>query len=291
MTRARSRSTCASTWTRVRSSGWAAASTPRRQTATSTTSAASRGRARWSSLGLRMPPTTGARSSRRTWRAWRRPPTLTDGGSHPQAAGAGRLVLTEEEAWGIDRVAGAAAVRRRPRAGHLLNFYLCNGGLVVPVFDDPNDEPALRRCDASSPAARWSPCPGARSSSPGATSTASRSSSRSRGAERGAAPVWRPQRARRRRLGQPSMRLRRLLPAVLSRRGGSWAVALTAQELVAAIPPASWRRSRICTGRLSTAAGACRSVAPTIRAQPAGPTAARARAKTPYSRIRTTTRT
>ena len=55
------------------------------------------------------------------------------------------VVLTEEEAWGIDQVAGAKPRRAGDRApATYVNFYLCNGGLVVPVFDDPNDEPALQ---------------------------------------------------------------------------------------------------------------------------------------------------
>jgi agmatine deiminase len=55
------------------------------------------------------------------------------------------VVLTEEDAWGIDQVAGAKPRRAGDRApATYVNFYLCNGGLVVPVFDDPNDEPALQ---------------------------------------------------------------------------------------------------------------------------------------------------
>ncbi|HEX3432389.1 MAG TPA: agmatine deiminase family protein [Rhizomicrobium sp.] len=34
--------------------------------------------------------------------------------------------------------------RGRPRAASYVNFYLCNGGLVMPAFDDPADLPALR---------------------------------------------------------------------------------------------------------------------------------------------------
>lgn len=32
--------------------------------------------------------------------------------------------------------------RGRPYQASYINFYLCNGGLVMPSFDDPNDEPA-----------------------------------------------------------------------------------------------------------------------------------------------------
>ncbi len=42
-------------------------------------------------------------------------------------------------------MAGAKPRRAGDRApATYVNFYLCNGGLVVPVFDDPNDEPALQ---------------------------------------------------------------------------------------------------------------------------------------------------
>jgi len=34
--------------------------------------------------------------------------------------------------------------RGRPLAASYVNFYLCNGGLVMPAFDDPADLPALR---------------------------------------------------------------------------------------------------------------------------------------------------
>jgi agmatine deiminase len=29
-------------------------------------------------------------------------------------------------------------------AGSYINFYIANGGVVVPVFDDPQDQPALQ---------------------------------------------------------------------------------------------------------------------------------------------------
>ena len=70
-------------------------------------------------------------------------------------------ILTEEEAWGIDQVAGAKPRRAGDRApATYVNFYLCNGGLVVPVFDDPNDEPALRALRAIFPDREVVPVPG-----------------------------------------------------------------------------------------------------------------------------------
>ena len=53
------------------------------------------------------------------------------------------VTFTEEEAWGVDSVEGS--IPRRPgdrMPATYLNFYACNGGVVMPVFDDPNDEAA-----------------------------------------------------------------------------------------------------------------------------------------------------
>ena len=53
------------------------------------------------------------------------------------------VVVTEEEAWGLDRVAGATwrdTGRREPAS--YINFYICNGGVVIPAFGDPRDEEA-----------------------------------------------------------------------------------------------------------------------------------------------------
>jgi agmatine deiminase len=73
----------------------------------------------------------------------------------------GDAILTEEEAWGIDQVDGAKPRRAGDRApATYVNFYLCNGGLVVPVFDDPNDEPALRALRAVFPDREVVPVPG-----------------------------------------------------------------------------------------------------------------------------------
>jgi agmatine deiminase len=52
--------------------------------------------------------------------------------------------ITAEEAWGIDRVEGS--IPRQPgdeTAASYLNFYVCNGGVVMPVFDDPHDAEAV----------------------------------------------------------------------------------------------------------------------------------------------------
>ena len=53
------------------------------------------------------------------------------------------VVVSEDEAWGIDRVAGATwrdTGRHEPAS--YVNFYLCNGGLLLPAFGDPRDEEA-----------------------------------------------------------------------------------------------------------------------------------------------------
>ena len=54
------------------------------------------------------------------------------------------VVLSEEEAWGLDRVAGATwrdTGRREPAS--YINFYICNGAVIVPSFGDARDEEAL----------------------------------------------------------------------------------------------------------------------------------------------------
>jgi agmatine deiminase len=55
----------------------------------------------------------------------------------------GVMEITEEEAFGVDAAEGS--VPRRPgdkMAASYLNFLVVNAGLVMPVFDDPNDGPA-----------------------------------------------------------------------------------------------------------------------------------------------------
>ena len=55
-------------------------------------------------------------------------------------------LFTEEETYGIDHVEGSIPrhVGDRMPATYV-NFYVCNGGVVVPVFDDPNDAVACER--------------------------------------------------------------------------------------------------------------------------------------------------
>jgi agmatine deiminase len=53
------------------------------------------------------------------------------------------MEITEEEAWGVDSAEGS--IPRRPgdkTAASYLNFLIVNGGIILPAFDDPNDDVA-----------------------------------------------------------------------------------------------------------------------------------------------------
>jgi agmatine deiminase len=53
------------------------------------------------------------------------------------------VLITAEEAGGIDHVPGTLPREAGDRmAASYVNFYIANGVVVMPVFDDPNDEPA-----------------------------------------------------------------------------------------------------------------------------------------------------
>jgi len=52
--------------------------------------------------------------------------------------------ITAEEAAGIKRVTGSYPRRKGdPVGGTYVNFYIANGGILAPTYDDPNDEQAL----------------------------------------------------------------------------------------------------------------------------------------------------
>jgi len=54
------------------------------------------------------------------------------------------ILITAEEAEGVDAVDGALPREAGDRmAASYVNFYLCNGGAVVPTFGDPHDAGAL----------------------------------------------------------------------------------------------------------------------------------------------------
>jgi agmatine deiminase len=53
--------------------------------------------------------------------------------------------ISREEAAGIVQVAGSFPRKEGdPVWGTYTNFYIANGGIVMPTYDDPNDEPAQR---------------------------------------------------------------------------------------------------------------------------------------------------
>jgi agmatine deiminase len=54
------------------------------------------------------------------------------------------ICITEEESKGVDAVEGTLPRRPGDRmAGSYINFYIANGGVVAPTFDDPHDGAAL----------------------------------------------------------------------------------------------------------------------------------------------------
>ena len=54
------------------------------------------------------------------------------------------VLIRAEEAEGVDAVEGTLPREAGDRmAASYINFYLCNGGAVVPTFDDPHDSLAL----------------------------------------------------------------------------------------------------------------------------------------------------
>lgn len=56
----------------------------------------------------------------------------------------GPLYITEEESKGIDKIGQTMHREKGARlAGSYVNFYIANNGIVMPLFDDPFDVPAL----------------------------------------------------------------------------------------------------------------------------------------------------
>ena len=55
----------------------------------------------------------------------------------------GPLYITEEESQGVDAVEGTLPRRPGDRlSASYANFFICNGAVILPVFDDPHDAPA-----------------------------------------------------------------------------------------------------------------------------------------------------
>jgi agmatine deiminase len=62
------------------------------------------------------------------------------------------VCFTKEESEGIDFVEGTFARPEGMRmAATYVNFYIANGGAVVPMFNDPHDAPALQTLQALMP--------------------------------------------------------------------------------------------------------------------------------------------
>ncbi len=67
----------------------------------------------------------------------------------------GPIFIREEESQGVDPVEGTLPRQAGDRlAGSYINFYIANGGVVAPVFDDPHDAPALAQLQALFPGRR-----------------------------------------------------------------------------------------------------------------------------------------
>jgi len=53
------------------------------------------------------------------------------------------MEITEDEAWGVDNAEGSIPRRAGDKtAASYLNFLIVNGGVILPTFDDPNDDVA-----------------------------------------------------------------------------------------------------------------------------------------------------
>jgi agmatine deiminase len=62
------------------------------------------------------------------------------------------ILIQPAEAEGVDAVDGTLPRQAGDRmAASYINFYLCNGGAIVPVFDDPHDALALQTLQALLP--------------------------------------------------------------------------------------------------------------------------------------------
>jgi agmatine deiminase len=56
------------------------------------------------------------------------------------------ILITQEESGGVDHIEGTLPRQAGDRlAASYINFYLCNGGAIVPTFNDPLDTPALQQ--------------------------------------------------------------------------------------------------------------------------------------------------
>ncbi len=71
------------------------------------------------------------------------------------------MTITEEESWGVDFVEGSIPRRAGDKtAASYLNFLIVNGGVIMPVFDDPSDVAAKAKLEAAFPDRRVETVPG-----------------------------------------------------------------------------------------------------------------------------------
>jgi agmatine deiminase len=72
----------------------------------------------------------------------------------------GPIYITREESEGVDAVEGTLPREEGDRlAGSYINFYMANGTAIVPVFDDPHDQPALQKLAELMPERQIVPVP------------------------------------------------------------------------------------------------------------------------------------
>ncbi|MBR5046502.1 agmatine deiminase [Candidatus Saccharibacteria bacterium] len=62
------------------------------------------------------------------------------------------VTITKEEAEGVDSVEGTFPRREGDRLpASYINYYNCNGAIILPVFDDPHDEEAIKTLEGLFP--------------------------------------------------------------------------------------------------------------------------------------------
>lgn len=62
------------------------------------------------------------------------------------------VLMTEEESAGVDFIPGSKPRQAGDRmAASYVNFLICNGGVIVPTFEDPQDEKAIQKLESLFP--------------------------------------------------------------------------------------------------------------------------------------------
>lgn len=68
------------------------------------------------------------------------------------------ILINEEESLGVDSIEGTLPRTAGDRlAGSYINFYICNGGIVMPVFNDRHDQAAIQALAALFPDRKITP--------------------------------------------------------------------------------------------------------------------------------------